>query len=91
MSHSSNPDFDKPTSNWQPIETAPKDGTYILVGNKDGVWVAWYTEIYPSGHKAPNPWQSLMLNHRHMESKNRDYSSAPTHWMPLPHKPGYFV
>jgi hypothetical protein len=77
--------FDK----WHPISTAPKDGTYILVGNADGVWMAYYMGIYPSGFKAPNPWQSLMLNHRHMERKNRSYSSEPTHWMPIPKAPRY--
>lgn len=72
--------FDK----WQPIETAPKDGTYILVGNRYGAWVATYLDRFQSGYTPQNPWSSMMLNHRHMERRDRQYSTFPTHWMPLP-------
>lgn len=75
--------FDK----WQPIETAPKDGRYLMVGNEDGVWIASYSAQFQSGYKPDNPWISLMLNHRHIEKVNRNYSSVPTHWMPLPTPP----
>jgi len=75
--------FDK----WQPIETAPKDGRYLMVGNKDGVWIASYSAQFQSGYKPDNPWISLMLNHRHIEKVNRNYSCVPTHWMPLPTPP----
>lgn len=73
--------------NWQPIETAPKDGRYLMVGNEDGVWVACYTPTFQSGFQPDNPWISLMLNHRHIEKVKRNYSSVPTHWMPLPQAP----
>ena len=75
--------FDK----WQLIETAPKDGRYLMVGNEDGVWVACYTPTFQSGFQPDNPWISLMLNHRHIEKVKRNYSSIPTHWMPLPTPP----
>ena len=72
---------------WQPIETAPKDGTYVLLGNADGVWIASYSAQFQSGYKPDNPWISLMLNHRHIEKVNRNYSGVPTHWIPLPTPP----
>ena len=72
---------------WQPIETAPKDGSWLLVSNaeKDGAWIARYYEFYPSGYKPDNPWFSLMLNHDGLP--NPRGSSFPTHWMPLPEPP----
>lgn len=67
---------------WQPIETAPKDGTRILVwlgapwSNAQAVrwfesWQNWQTEDFPDEYD--------------------EYcgigSELPTHWMPLPHPP----
>lgn len=60
-------------NDWQPIETAPKDGTRVLVnshwmdatGKRLGVEIAhWREEGY---------WQCL--------------ERQPTHWMPLPDPP----
>lgn len=71
-------------SPWQPISTAPRDGTYILVTNEEaGVsWIARYRLLYDSGFRPENPWQSMMLNHRNFRS--RSATTIPTHWMPLP-------
>lgn len=69
---------------WQPIETAPNDGTYILLGSNEGSWVARYTPVYQSGFVPDNKWQSMMLNHDHMK---RHPKLKPTHWMPLPTPP----
>jgi len=64
---------------WQPIETAPKDGTLVLVFEaSQGVAVAcqngetWYLDV---------PWNAPDLS--------QDFSMyyAPTHWMPLPPPP----
>ena len=70
---------------WQPIETAPKDDSYLLVSNGHGVWVARFKSVYQSGWKPPSPWQSMMLNHDHIPSAKRN--GSPTHWMPLPTPP----
>lgn len=69
---------------WQPIETAPKDGTPIIVTNdvRGGSWVAQYKEQYASGMCPENPWSSLMLNTRW--HANQYASMKPTRWMPLP-------
>ncbi len=67
---------------WQPIETAPKDGTCVLVSNGGGVWAAKFKDVYQSGWKPPCPWFSLMLNKDHIPSRLQ--KGRPTHWMPLP-------
>jgi hypothetical protein len=69
---------------WQPIETAPKDGIRIILGNRYGTWMGEFCDTYQSGYKPQNPWQSVLLNHDHI-SKQRSY--FPTHWMPLPAAP----
>jgi hypothetical protein len=74
----------KPMTEWQPIETAPKDGTYILLGSTDGAWVASYKPVYQSGYRPEDPWHSMMLNHEHM---GRYPKAKPTHWQPLPLPP----
>lgn len=67
---------------WRPISTAPKDGTYVLVSNGAGTWVAKYKPVFQSGFRPDNAWQSMMLNHDHI--KREDLSYVPALWMPLP-------
>lgn len=58
---------------WQPIETAPTDGSYILTFAPDAypqVAVSHY-DYFPEEN--PGSW--------------RDDQCQPTHWMPLPHAP----
>lgn len=56
---------------WQPIETAPKDGTKVLVYTEYGrTFVAAWWEDY-------DDWRY------HYEG----YVTKPTHWMPLPEPP----
>lgn len=76
-----------PLSGWMPIDSAPKDGTYILVCNHDaGVsWIAAYVPVFTSGYRPENPWASKMLNHYH--AKKRYPSTVPTFWQPLPAPP----
>lgn len=69
---------------WEPIGNAPKDGSVVLLGNKEGTWVGRYVDQYESGFRPPNPWMSLMLNHRHISDL---YTLFPTHWAPLPAPP----
>lgn len=67
---------------WQPISTAPKDGTCILVSNEYGSWIAKYVPEYQSGYRPAVPWMSMMLNHDHMRWGVR--ALVPTNWQPLP-------
>jgi hypothetical protein len=64
---------------WQPIETAPKDGTWILL---------WWGDRTVEGHWLDNshtqfPWAGWKL--RSMVVHNPAHK--PTHWMPLPDPP----
>ena len=70
---------------WLPIETAPKDGTRIMLGNAKATWVAEYKPVYGSGYRPDNPYFSVMLNMDHIP-RNLRYCK-PTHWMPLPVPP----
>ena len=72
---------------WQPIETAPKDGAYVLLSNQEagGSWVGHFQQFAASGFRFDDPWHSMMLNHWHLPNKAK--GSAPTHWMPLPPPP----
>lgn len=62
--------------NWQPIETAPKDGTWILLSGcsfghnmRVGRWYFW-------SDTQGCDWSDY---------NNRGFK--PTHWMPLPEPP----
>ncbi|MXP42945.1 DUF551 domain-containing protein [Allopontixanthobacter sediminis] len=57
---------------WQPIETAPKDGTEVLLYYpKQGFWAE---------HWAVNSFQRF-------ERRGWDMGRIPTHWQPLPAAP----
>lgn len=63
-------------SDWQPIETAPKDGTSILTFVRDGVLpvdVGSFREDFDIPGNGAGTW--------------RDDGREPTHWMPLPAAP----
>jgi hypothetical protein len=71
---------------WQPIETAPKDGTRILLWDTDEAVIAKWDDISMGGAKG---WQVAVVN---MIGDVNYYDAAfnPTHWMPLPEPPrGY--
>lgn len=58
---------------WQPIETAPKDGSFIIYGPSIGV----ICEV--------ENWLDTQFACFFSESYGRIYN--PTHWMPLPEPP----
>ena len=68
---------------WQPIETAPKDGTVFKALTKDGEEVlARWTEDrvcagshVPNGHFGPG-WEDPEVKLGHFNE------SEPTHWIP---------
>jgi hypothetical protein len=67
-------------SEWQPIETAPKDGKTILITN--GYWVdrGWFSK---SVWLAPAKEGWVTEDERDCGQIHRDI----THWMPLPEPP----
>jgi len=63
-------------SNWEPIETAPKDGTQIIVCSEKGN--VWCNVKWEKRQRAGDRWEhftigALLFN--------------PTHWMPIPKPP----
>jgi hypothetical protein len=66
---------------WQPIETAPKDGTFIILGGPSGVQStplrAHIARWYPA-YRPLNPWQT------HDNDAFTDDGEPPTCWLPLP-------
>lgn len=66
-------------SEWQPIETAPKDGSYIMILFDDQHRVVRWVEPKPS----MVPWQWAERDQLR-GSLHRDFV---THWMPLPDLP----
>ena len=76
----------KPLTGWQPIETAPRDGTEILMTNgvdvSSGQWFSEYGGTYdqegaPNGDERDAGWMDWIGG----------MQPDPTHWMPLPSPP----
>lgn len=75
-------------SEWQPIETAPKDGTLIdaWAGNKRVVNIRWEPEDYAKGEC----WAEAFPASRGMAGSDcfpAYLRPQPTHWMPTPTAP----
>ena len=63
------------SSEWMPIETAPKDGTHIIVGRPGKpVW-------------AGVRWRVMLRGRSRWDSFVGPVPFEPTHWMPLPDAP----
>jgi hypothetical protein len=65
---------------WQSIDTAPKDGTPILVYEGGAIYTAKFDKFFSwsdeTGWRLPD-----------MLDITGDVSAEPTHWMPLPEPP----
>lgn len=67
---------------WRPIETAPKDGTEVLLLAADGLQV--------TGHNDLNLWAAIYPRDQWWYSTPEcavPFDMPPTHWMPLPNPP----
>jgi hypothetical protein len=72
------------TIDWQPIETAPKDGTTILVWPPTWIGCISCAKWSEDQHaNRPRPFWSRFDSHRDSDSR----SKPPTHWAPLPAGP----
>jgi len=86
-------------SDWQPIETAPKDGFTIMLRSETACATASanknYGEPYPINPSIPYPasWRETRLYGEKWdyvwrnESGAQEYYPDPTHWMPMPAPP----
>jgi hypothetical protein len=68
-------------ADWQPMKTAPRDGTNILL--------AWGQDGVSQGHYVPGlpkPWKFIDTNDGLTWLINFavDNEYGPTHWMPMP-------
>ena len=69
---------------WRPIETAPKDGTHVLIWSKP--WALCWHGYWQ--HEKPPGWPSYLEWFPHWTRTNFcDPKLLPTHWMSLPDPP----
>jgi hypothetical protein len=70
-------------NNWQPIETAPKDGTRIIVTNGDEMEICSWGQINPVDSPDYIGW----IYGDSDDYSVRAYMESPTHWMNAPKLP----
>jgi hypothetical protein len=68
---------------WQPIESAPKDGQYVIVtyfpaNGRAPVRISWWGKYQIESGDWFDGWR---ISHR------KPLRFSPTHWMPLPKPP----
>lgn len=69
---------------WNPIETAPKDGTRVLITNAgDGMIVDVGCYVVPEHRASCEP----PLSNWWRVGRGTGFGMIPTHWMPLPAAP----
>lgn len=70
-------------SDWQPIETAPKDGSFVLLCRRGGDY-EYATQVYVGAYVPfdDDPGDSVWLADGLYHS-----DGVFTHWMPLPEPP----
>jgi len=68
--------------NWQPISTAPLDGTDVLIYDGYDVWKAWYnnTDKYWFPSLTDEYW---IIPTDHSLIPRRPLYHEPTHWLPI--------
>lgn len=68
---------------WQPIETAPKDGTHVLL------WFEWHDLPVVGDFRYGRWWSVHSLGGNLPRPNGMDWEEVmrPTHWMPLPLPP----
>ena len=69
------------THEWQPIETAPKDGTTILL------YVGKFCDDYAVAFWYGDYWHVGLKEYARYTDRYDFEFGNPTHWMPLPEPP----
>lgn len=86
------------TGQWLPIETAPKDGTPVLIVwlDDEGVWQqrrAWFERQFEGEGYADDEAQTTIWRQAWTDNRVASFGCEevweyePTHWMPLPSPP----
>src|SRR5688500_10154734 len=63
------------SEHWQDIESAPRDGTEIIVGRIVGIRLDWWHKAWWPTNQTGTMWRTA------------NGACQPTHWMPLPTPP----
>ena len=76
------------THDWQPIETAPKDGTRILAFMEGGIIETWWDDMSYGNpdREGMGEWDCVRLS-SHGCGCCAYTNTPPTRWMPLPAAP----
>jgi hypothetical protein len=67
---------------WQPIETAPKDGEMVLVNDTTDGYTPWVAASY----RADEEWSGWVYDDKTTEDSN-PLGPNPTHWLLIPELP----
>ena len=70
-------------SDWQPIGTAPKDGTVVLLSTGHDMAVCRLIESFDGSRR----WVVAELGVRNGRTEMIGLDTSATHWMPLPAPP----
>lgn len=71
---------------WQPIETAPRDGTAFLALNHDReIWLARYDNLgrimfRTNGRRKPRSFQRVVVNGETLLREDEDYARKNERW-----------
>ena len=76
---------------WQPIETAPKDGTVIILSKYGKVYAGWFNEDDDVEWHFIDDTQFILTGCCDKEKKDliepNGWLTTPKIWMPLPEAP----
>ena len=67
---------------WQPIETAPRDGSPFIALSPHGIFETWWECVDGGGHPEDGPAIYWWVG-KGVEYLDGPYD-APTHWIPKP-------
>lgn len=67
---------------WQPIETAPRDGTEVLANDTSGIG----SRVVVAKYLAGDEWSGWIYDDDMLTDCN-PLGPRPSHWMPLPPPP----
>ncbi len=72
---------------WQPISTAPKDGTIVLCARFGNSKKVWHMRVCRWGHILARKDLGFTKEGWHVYTGQNAGWFQPTHWMPLPAPP----
>ena len=75
-------------TDWQPIETAPRDGTLILLWDPEGDPPYFPARFMRDDRPPRSPHGAFVWCQGSPAFGDRLAENVPTHWMPLPAPPG---